>query len=234
MRFAFVGMIALLGLHAGTARAGIVSYTDRPTWQTAAGPLSGTEDFNGFTADAQFRTTTVAANNMTIAGSTGFNGDDTNLIDAAPFVFGGFYVFPDNSSYLLGDLVDGATITFTFTRPLTAWGADFTGIADGRPTRLDVFDTSSVLIGSIALASDDLAELQFYGFTTTGGDTVGSIVLVNPGGANDVFGIDNIGFVAVGATAVPEPSSLALAGLAGLAGLVGLAARGRKARATAE
>jgi hypothetical protein len=216
MRFVFVALLVAFGTCVRTAEAGFVQFTDRPTWQAAAGPLSGTEDFNGFTTDAQFRTTTVSANNMTIAGSTGTNGTQTNKIDASPFEFSGFYA-ANGTSYLLGDLVNGATITFTFTTPVTAWGGDFRGIADGgRPTRMDVFDASDTLIGSIQFMSDATNQQdQFYGFTST--TSVDHLVIVNPGGANDAFGLDNIGFV-TGATpvAAPEPTSLALLATAGM------------------
>ena len=83
----FVGLITTISLFSlvAMAQAALIQYTSFATWNAAVGPATGTENFNSFLVDAEFRTTTVAANNMTIAGEPGSNGSLTNKIDAPPW-----------------------------------------------------------------------------------------------------------------------------------------------------
>ena len=198
-----------------TARAALITYTSGATWLGAVGPLSGTEDFNGFVADASFISpASVAANNMTLSAGSGINGVITNKIDVPPFETPPYSA--DATPFAWVDLTSTATMRIDFTADVKAWGADFTGISDGgRVSRIDVFDSSSVLLGSIvALTASDPFNQRFIGFDLTGGDRADHIVFVltNPNDfLNDVFGIDHIGFVTQ--QPVPEPSSLALLGV---------------------
>ena len=215
-------LIAVAGSCPRAADAGFLTFADRATWQLAAGPLAGVETFNGFTADTSFQTNPVAANNMTFIGSPGINGTTTNKVDVPAFEIGGTLAY-DDTAYLLGDATPTGPLSIQFGVAVSAWGADFVGIADNRPTALNAFSASGTLIGSIALASDPTGrQKQFYGFATTGGDQVARITIVTAA-INDVFGIDNIAFATPGA--VPEPGSLGL-----LAGALGVALAARKLR----
>lgn len=231
VRFRLAVFASLVLTSVSAAQAAVITFTDRATWLAAVGPLSGTEGFSSFASDTEFRTTTVFANNMAISSGTGTNGTLSNKIDASPFEFADTYPI-DGSTYLLGDLLTpgNADLHINFTTELTAWGADFRGIAnDGRPTQVDIFDSSNVLLGTVPMASTGGAQLQFYGFQVTGG-TADRILIANSSSFNDVFGIDNVGFVTT--AAIPEPSTYALM-LAGL-GFVGfVASRRRKAQPAA-
>ncbi len=215
---AFGLMIGLVS-GANVAHAGIITYTNRATWAAAASP-NGAENFNGFGADATFQNVSVAISNGTVTGEPGSNGATTNKIDAPALEFGGFYSI-DGTSELLGDVVGSQKITINFTSPVTAWGADFKGVADGgRTTRIDVYDSSNTLLGSVPMASDGTNnQLQFYGFTVTMG-AASRIELTGNTDGNDVFGVDNIQFTTGAVAAVPEPSTFALFALGG-AGLAG-------------
>jgi hypothetical protein len=54
--------LVLAGLWGGivpSAQAGIIWYRSRAEWTAAAGPPTFTEDFEGFTSDVGFRTSTL-------------------------------------------------------------------------------------------------------------------------------------------------------------------------------
>jgi len=210
------------------AQATLIAYTDQTSWNTAIGSTSGTEDFNSFTTDSSFESTAVAANNMLITGSPGpYNAGVTNKIDAAAYEINGFYNI-DGTSYLLADLVGSQTMRIDFQNNVSAWGASFAGISDGttyRHTTISVFDSNDSLLGILDTSSLTNSDRSFYGFNFDSSELASYMIFQNIASntTNDVFGIDNIGYVT--STAVPEPGSIALM----LASLFGFTAfRNRK------
>ena len=88
--------------------------------------------------------------------------------------------------------------------PVSGWGAGTVGVENPpRNKRVDVFDVSNTVLGSIiGLSSLDKTTRGFVGFSLTTG-AASSVVFVNTDTNNDVFGLDNIGFVTI-----PEPAGL--------------------------
>jgi len=217
----------LLAVSAAPAHAAVNTYTNFADWLAAVGGYS-TESFNSFVADESIRNVSVAVTGMTISGTFGANGTNTQKIDAAPFQFAPDSYALDGSSYLLGDL-DGPTqfIRFDLATPVAAWSIETSGIGDGRPTTISIFDGSNNLLGSLLTSSTLVQEKQFYGFALTGGQAAKYVTITNPGNTNDAFGIDNVRFATT--TTVPEPSTVALmaAGLFALGVSVRRRAAGR-------
>ena len=216
---------AVAGIAAGLpAHAGLISFTSQAAWNAAVGPVSGTENFNSFASDTTFQNTTVNVNNMSISGVPGSNGSTTNTIDALSFAYGGYYDL-NGSTYLLGDLQGSQTIRIDFTDAVSAWGGTFSGISDGpRNTVLSAYDAGNNLLGVVNTSSVTNSDVGFYGFAFDANETASYLVFQNTTTYNDVFGLDDIGFVTAN---VPEPNSLALFGL----GLVGLTLLRRKKQA---
>lgn len=198
--------VCLLSAGANRLHASLTLYSDRATWASAANP-TGSEDFNSFTADTQFRTQSVAVNNMLISGSGSIYNYilavptqliiDQQRIDSSPFILGHVRTDPNSNTI--------SNIRFDFSTPVYAWGADFRGIGNSiNNSRINVFGSNAELQGSIATSSADNSSLQFIGFTSSA--PVESVLIVNTVNSADVFGMDNVQF---SITAVPEPTSIA-------------------------
>ena len=224
----FVGLITTISLFSlvAMAQAALIQYTSFATWNAAVGPATGTENFNSFLVDAEFRTTTVAANNMTIAGEPGSNGSLTNKIDAPPLE-GSYNI--DNTAFLFADLTNPEQLRIDFTTGVTAWGASFNGISDftaERNTSIYVYDVVNNLLGTVSTSSSSTNELGWYGFGLTSGVADYIIFQNSFSDSNDVFGIDDVVFK----TVVPEPATMLLLGT-GLVGIAGAARRRKKNQA---
>ncbi len=72
---------------------------------------NGSEDFNNFTVNTQFRTQPVAVNNMLITGVVGNSGADTNIISVTRDSTSSLYEL-DSTPFLLGDVEDARRLTF--------------------------------------------------------------------------------------------------------------------------
>lgn len=107
-------------------------------------------------------------------------------------------------------------IRLQFTEPIHAFGAYVTGLGTANGDLTAQFTDGSWVILPIVGQEDGGA--QFYGFTNEG-VAISSLFIRFQGAAGDVFGLDDIRYVAV-----PEPASWLLATL-GILGLVVVRAR---------
>src|SRR6266700_2949303 len=82
-----VAAVMALGLgFPASAQAGIVFFTDRVAWESAAGPPSFTENFSGFAVNTPFQTSPVALNGMVIQ-QEGAERMAFNEVDVPPLQF---------------------------------------------------------------------------------------------------------------------------------------------------
>ncbi|MFO0961149.1 MAG: PEP-CTERM sorting domain-containing protein [Isosphaeraceae bacterium] len=112
---------------------------------------------------------------------------------------------------------DPSGFNFTFATPIQAWGAYFTGVGTSSGTVTIRFNDGTAR--SYTVAGSTSGGVQFWGFTDAG-RSISSVSALLVGGTGDVWGLDDIRFVAV-----PEPASVLMAGM-GLA-CVGWIARRR-------
>ena len=208
-------LLAVVALAYGqVAHAQVTTYADRAAWTAAAGEFVQTEDLNAFVTDTSFQSAVVSLLNMAITQLNGppANGDFPNFVDVFPFAEEGRRSI-DNTTFIVGEVDDSGTrISIQFTEPVTGWGADL-GSHDG-DTVIDVYDPFGNLLGTTAGVEGDAT---FYGFHLAGGQTAGRIEFKFVGIFNDLFGMDNLSFVAASGT--PDPVALTTSLIAAVAGL---------------
>lgn len=199
----FIGFGVVDSMHGA-----VVFFTDRTVFLTATGTPSFTEDFQGFTSDASFRTAP-----LTIGGGViqqeGLNAANfRNFVDVAPFDLTDnngtnhaslFVDFPEGAS-------PGTQVRLTFASPNLAFGSDTSQGTIAEGAVLEVFN-GAVLLGSQPVSNTASA---FLGYSLTGGDVATSVrfrsASLTPGNTGEGFSIDNLlGVDARNGLAVPEP-----------------------------
>ncbi len=203
-KLSFVLVIASAFM-AQSAHAALIIYTTRSAWESAAGgPPVIFDNFNDITVDLDLDTPGVTRGSVTYSTPSGGG----SILDGGPPFNSNVIV--DGTAHLWAQLAvaqPSYTLTFSFSTPVTSWGADVNP-APATPGRSVSVATNGGDSGSFILPSDDNTE--FRGFRTT--DPFTSVTFsaaTDPAG----HGIDN-----VGAHPVPEPRSFAIAGLWALVG----------------
>ena len=201
------GIVALVSLNqfaldvaaasaAGTG--GVIHFDD------VAGPTASQQDIQARYGPGNTRTLTLTNpnyNGSTTAGA-GYQIDMAALdtIGATP-ISGSIYLRSNGTN----------VHAFNFSSPLSEVGFTVLGRSAARSVTATVTydDNSTGSIGAVAIPATGTATDTFFGFAAPTGRTIKSL-RVDPG-PSDFIVIDDLGFVAV-----PEPTSLALAGIAGL------------------
>lgn len=127
-------------------------------------------------------------------------------------------------------------VSFFFDQPISAWGAFFTGVeaglstdpADPGSTKIlaAAFSPGSATPQQLPVIGDTAGGVMFWGFTSDTPFTRLDLQITVPGGARDVFGIDDIVWAMdAPSVLIPLPS----AGMLGLGGLLVVAGRRRRA-----
>lgn len=109
-------------------------------------------------------------------------------------------------------------VTFSFATPIQAWGAFFTGVGTSGGNVILSFNNGTSQIQNVLGSSN--GGVSFLGFTDSG-RSIASITIQRNQGGNDIFGIDDMRYVAI-----PTPALLP-----GLIGMGIAAIRRRKATA---
>lgn len=206
---ALVGGLAALAL-SGSANAALTVYSGFDPGASAIGALSGAAA--GAFDVAVGAHNTITFENAVPAGVAISRGSITNTFGCAPALCG----FNTTSGGAFALSVFGGLVTFTFTAPISSFGAYFTGvqITANNMSFNDGAAHTIAIPGTLATGG-----ISFVGFTDFGKSISSITIDMN----NDVVAVDDIRYLAA---AVPEPETYALM-LAGLAAM-GTVARRRK------
>jgi hypothetical protein len=198
------------------ARGGVIMFNSRPTWISAGGSATVTEDFHTFISDTSFRNnvTVNLAGGMSLTEVGPASWSDGNFIDVPPFIPSGNESVNGTTDAAIGVYKsstpsENVVVRLAFSSPTTAWGADFAHAAGGTIAAADLFNDANVLLGTISVTTEN----QFLGFTTTAGDSVKYMnfhALNINGLTGEFFQIDSV--------SLPEPGGMAL--IAGVGALV--------------
>lgn len=206
----------------GPTHAALVTYTDRTTFQNAITKPTRTEDFNSKTTDVPFGTGSVVFADLTLEGNGSDSTEAVVDVDAYESELGGQGFALDEAVVNMRGMEPNEDITINFDSPVTAVGFD-TFNYDG------TLDSAEAIVSGTSISFPDFRESGFIGFAATGGTSPIERIRIeaDPNNAGSTFNaFDNVIY------AVPEPSSLALAGLGAL--LVGGAAARRARRETGQ
>jgi hypothetical protein len=193
-------------LSATPAVAVVNFFTNRATWEAAAGPATFSENFSGFVADTSFQNAPVALNGMTISRE-GPEPGLQNFVDVPPLMFSGGSGTAQAELFVNTNegMNIGTQVRIAFAALNKAFGFESWEAVGLEGAVLEVYN-GATLLGSQNLGGADAA---FLGYTLTGGDVATSVRfranLLIVGTSGEGFAIDNLAGVAV-----PEPGGWAL------------------------
>lgn len=210
-----VASVAVLALAAGQAEAAKTFYSDRVSFDAAAGSLSGFESFeSGFSPSASID---FGAFTVTETGDT-FNTLISSVSNPT-----------DGSRSLSFEPTDaGSMVTYAFDAPISAFGFDIAlGNIDG---------PSTVTVGGDLSTTFDIPNRNdpvFFGVIDDAGTfdtlTFNPDVALGPGISGEVA-MDSVSFGTASVVAVPEPCSLLLLGVGAVVMAAGRVRRRRVRR----
>jgi hypothetical protein len=186
--------LAAMFVLTGNGQAATTFYSDRGSFSTAAGSLSGFESFEG----SYFSGSTVDFGSFTVSET----GDQSNFVDQISFSN------TTDGVHSLGAIPTSdpasSTITFVFDTPINAFGFDITNQSVGG---FNVFVGGDV---SDSIPIYTANTFEFWGVV----DPVTSFTTLtfSPNANTGLLMMDSVSY-----GAIPEPSSTMLLGVAGLA-----------------
>ncbi len=200
------------------ANAGIMTFSGYdPGWSAAppAGP-------NSAAAQASFLATPDPADptESLITFETALPADVTISGGTITNATSGFALFGGNTTLSGGYYLslEGGTATFNFAKPISDFGAYFSGMQVDETLTFNDGSPETVTVPGGGTSINDVGGMAFAGFIDPGASISSITVNAVPSCGNcDIIGVDDVYYSYAG-SAVPEPSSWAML-LIGFAGL---------------
>jgi hypothetical protein len=224
-----VGLAVLVGI-AGSQPAGattLTTYTNQTAFSATTtvvtqtfGFLSSTIATGGGTAETNILNS--ATNDGYVSPGDILAGLNISPTAADLILLGPDFYGSGSTNYSVffsdGDATQG--LDFTLDPGATAFSMGVLSFPNPEDATVSVYDPGSLLLGSFTISNAPSSGVgQFFGVTTDGSDTIGSVILSPTAGS--AAGVDQVQFGQTSA-ATPEPGSLLMLawGLAGLGGIV--------------
>jgi len=173
------------------------AYYDHTAWLSAAGPITGSEDFEGFTEDTCFGSLLALSDGISIGPGCEDSGS-FGKVDVSPFEFDQNNL-SGNASAAVNN-VNGTCLEFA--TPISSFGAFFGHINDSvLRTEIELSLSLGDVFQGTVVPTVDSGSKRFYGIVGPVFDTLCFAFVTNDG-----FGIDDIEIVGGEVTvAVPVP-----------------------------
>jgi len=176
-----------------SAQAALTIFTDRDAYIAALGGSLVEEDFESLLVDTYFDTQTVQFDHFSVGYSGVLRHNTFNLIDVLPEAsINNVY----ESNALIGGVLNGEAVTFTFNNEAYAFGGDWARIND----------TVARSVFEVAGQTFDLG-LDFDGFWGVISDDPFDTFQVVGLGQPEGFGLDDAAFAVTPAAPVPVPAA---------------------------
>jgi hypothetical protein len=146
---------------------------------------------------------TWTSTNATVQGGAAYGWTEGYYFQSGEYWSGIPMEGVNDSSDIYG-VVD--SMTFTFTKPITAFGGEMDWFPNAKPVTIATYDSSGNLLDSLTLSSGDVnleTPDAFYGFIESSAD-IKSFVMTD-----GFIGIENIEAIGL-PTVVPEPTTWTL------------------------
>lgn len=214
-------LATILGVSAPANAIVFTTFTDRPSWEAAVGGSFSEEDFNSFTVDTSFNSDgSVNVGNLSL---NGVGNASFNRIDVPPYIVANPNINVNGTSQVSSEVnsIGTAFLNIAFSSEITAFGAEFASISDGRITQI-------VADSEVPISVPEINSTEFFGIV---GDGSFSNITFQPGdNQTDGFGMDNVVYFS-SITSVPFEFSPTL-GLFAVGGIWGVSRLRKKMSAS--
>jgi hypothetical protein len=206
------------------AKAGLTYFSDSGSFQASASGNILTQDFNStslssnsvasFTGPLNASQTGPLDGGSILAGlsiTSAAAPISNDLVLAGPSSSLGTYNLSLDNFTLLNNYVGGLIVNFSSA--VTAVSLNLVSLDTAGEVDISIFSSSQALLASTTVDAPNSGAGQFFGVTSSGEDTIGSISV----STGNIVGVEQVQF---NVASVPEPSAVVMASMAVVVGVL--------------